>query len=141
MATKVRGTRVCDTNQARQRLQRASEFLDVASLVVDEKDKDASPVYASAAASLAVLAGIAASDAACCSTLGERSRSETHRDAERLLGQIGGGGEAASTDLRELLNLKDKAQYGFLKVNATELKRVMRRAESLVAFAEETLRR
>lgn len=108
MATKVGRTRACDEDQAKQRLQRASEFLDVASLVVEEKDKDASPVYASAAASLAVLAGIAAADAACCRALGERSRSDNHRDAERLLAQIATGGKKAAVDLRELLNLEDE---------------------------------
>jgi hypothetical protein len=92
MATKGAKTRACDEAQAKQRLQRASEFLDVANLIVDEKDKDASPVYASAAASLAVLAGIAAADAACCKALGERSRSDNHRDAEQLLARIGAGG-------------------------------------------------
>lgn len=141
MATKPARTRTCDATQAKQRLQRAVEFLEVAELVVDEKDEDASPVYASAAASLAVLAGVAAADAACCKVLGERSRSENHRDAERLLGQIAAEGEKGAADLRELLNLKDKAQYGFLKLNATELKKVMRRAESLVGFAAEVMRR
>lgn len=62
-------------------MARAREFLEVAELVVDEKDEDASFLYASSAASLAVLAGIAASDAACCKALQERSRSENHRDA------------------------------------------------------------
>jgi hypothetical protein len=56
-------------------MARAREFLEVAELIVDEKDQDASFVYASSAASLAVLAGIAASDAACCKALQERSRS------------------------------------------------------------------
>ena len=78
-------TRPCNAAQAKQRMERAREFLDVAELVVDEKDKDASFVYASSAAALAVLGGIAASDAACCAALGKRSRSEDHRDAEQLL--------------------------------------------------------
>jgi len=40
-----------------------------------------------------------------------------------------------------LLNLKDKAQYGFLKMNVSELRKVMRRAGSLVDFAAEVLSR
>lgn len=77
--------RPCDANQAKQRMARAREFLEVAELVVDERDQGDSFVYASSAAALAVLAGIAASDAACCMALQERSRSESHRDAEQLL--------------------------------------------------------
>lgn len=122
-------------------MDRAREFLEVAELVVDEKDQDASPVYASAAASLAVLAGIAASDAACCKALQERSRSQNHRDAEQLLAQITPGGGKAAGDLRELLNLKDKAQYGFLKLTVAEVRKAMRRATRLVDFAAEVLRR
>jgi HEPN domain-containing protein len=122
-------------------MKRAQEFLAVAEFVVDEKDQDASFVYASSAASLAVLAGIAASDAACCKILQERSRSRSHRDAEQLLSQIMPGGKEAAADLRELLNLKDKAQYGFLKMSVPEVQKVMRRASRLVAFAAEALRR
>jgi HEPN domain-containing protein len=122
-------------------MDRAREFLEVAELVVDEKDQDASFVYASSAASLAVLAGIAASDAACCKALQERSRSENHRDAEQLLAQINPGGKKAAGDLRELLNLKDKAQYGFLKMSVPEVRKVMRRANRLVNFASEVLTR
>jgi hypothetical protein len=138
MATKTR-VRPCDDVQARQRLDRAREFLDVADLVSGEKGKDESPVYASAAASLAILAGIAASDAACCKALRERSRSENHRDAMQLVGRISPGGKQAAGQLRELLDLKDRAQYGFLKLNSTELRKVMRRSNALVSFAEEVL--
>jgi len=122
-------------------MQRAREFLEVAELVVDEKDRDASPVYASSAAALAVLAGIAASDAACCKVLEERSRSDSHRDAEMLLAQITPGGKRAAGDLRELLNLKDKAQYGFLRMSVPEVRKVMRRAGKLINFAAEVLSR
>lgn len=122
-------------------MARAREFLEVAELVVDEKDQDASIVYASSAASLAVLAGIAASDAACCKALRERSRSDSHRDAERLLAEITPGGKAAADDLRELLNLKDKAQYGFLAMSVPEVRKVMRRANRLIDFAAEVLSR
>lgn len=122
-------------------MKRAREFLEVADLVVDEKDQDDSHVYASSAAALAVLAGIAASDAACCKALQERSRSENHRDAEQLLAQIVPGGKKAAGDLRELLNLKDKAQYGFLAMSVPEVRKVMRRANGLVDFAAEVLSR
>lgn len=140
MAAKTR-VRPCDGAQAKQRLERAREFLEVADLVSGEKGGDASPVYASAAASLAILAGIAASDAACCKALHQRSRSENHRDAVELLEQIAPYGKRAARQLRELLDLKDKAQSGFLKLSSAELKKVMRRAEALVSVAEEILLR
>ena len=122
-------------------MARANEFLEVARLVVDEKDQDASSVYASSAAALAVLAGIAASDAACCKDLRKRSRSENHRDAERLLAEIKPGGKEAARDLGELLDLKDKAQYGLLAMSIPEVRTVMRRANRLVDFAAEVLNR
>jgi hypothetical protein len=122
-------------------MARAREFLEVAEFVVDEQDRDASPVYASSAAALAILAGIAASDAACCKQLQQRSRSENHHDAEQLLIEIDPGGRAAARDLRELLNLKDKAQYGFLQLTRPEVRKVMRRANRLVSFATDVLSR
>lgn len=53
---------------------------------MDEADPD--PDWASAAAALAVLAGIDPSDAACCKALGGRWRGQDHHDAEALLEQI-----------------------------------------------------
>jgi hypothetical protein len=128
--------RDCDGAEARRRHARAREFLEVADLVKDERDGDASLVYANAATSLAVLAGIAASDAACCAELQQRSRSQNHHDAEALLGLIAPDGKAAARNLRDLLNLKDKAQYGFLAVSPAEMTSAMRKAEALIDFAE-----
>jgi hypothetical protein len=61
-------TLACGIADARIRLAQARKFLDVAELVAAE-DIQASH---SVAAALAVLAGIAASDAACCAALGRR---------------------------------------------------------------------
>jgi hypothetical protein len=55
------GTQLCSEPQARTRLDHARRFLDVAQLTAGEDD---AKEYSSAAAALAVLAGIAASDAA-----------------------------------------------------------------------------
>lgn len=54
-------TQVCGPADARTRLVSAQSFLEVAQLVDDEAD----PALGSVTASLAVLAGVAASDAAC----------------------------------------------------------------------------
>ena len=51
--------------------------MEVATLIMDEAEPD--PDWANAAAALAVLAGISASDAACCKALGRRSRSQECR--------------------------------------------------------------
>jgi len=40
-----------------------------------------------------------------------------------------------------VLDLKDKAQYGFLRMSVPEVRKVMRRANRLVDFAAEVLRR
>jgi hypothetical protein len=64
-------TQACDREQARIRLTHARAFLDAADLIGDVDDDLAGP---NVAAALAVLAGIAAADAACCLTIGRRSR-------------------------------------------------------------------
>jgi hypothetical protein len=93
------------------------------------------------AASVAILAGIAATDGACCQELGKRSRSENHHDAEVLLEQITPGGKRAASQLRQLIDIKDTAHYGFISISAPQLKRALRQAQHLVEFAEEVLRR
>lgn len=84
--------------------------LEVADLVAGEREL---PESRSVAAALAVLAGIAASDAACCAALGRRARGDDHRQAAALLGEIADGDRAAKT-LLDLLNLKDTAQDGLI---------------------------
>lgn len=132
-------TQRCDPVQASARLQRAERFLEVADLITDEADPD--PDFMSAAAALAVLAGISASDAACCKALGVRSRGESHHDAESLLEQIEPGGRAAAVALRRLINLKDEAHYGFHAVSRASLRQALGQARRLVEFARGVLSR
>jgi len=131
-------TQPCTSADATTRLRHARKFLEVAALVADEGDDIE---YASPAAALAVLAGIAASDAACCKALGQRSRAQDHREAASLLGQVAPGGKPAAKNLSRLLNLKDEAHYGLFDVGGQHLKAALRQASSLVEFAGETLRR
>jgi hypothetical protein len=126
-------TQTCGRPQATTRLAHAQKFLDTAELVATDVESD--EANASVAASLAVLAGIAASDAACCARLGRRSRSQDHHDAERLLSEIVPDGRNAAKDLRRLLDFKDAAQYGVMHMSATELRSALRRARSLLDFA------
>jgi hypothetical protein len=128
---------VCGTREAQAKLRRAEQFMEVATLVKDEPDPD----WASAAAALAVLAGISASDAACCKALGRRSRGEDHHDAEALLEQIEPGGKNAANAMRRLINFKDEAHYGFYNVATQDLKSAFTQADRLIRFAQGVLAR
>jgi hypothetical protein len=132
-------TQPCDADQARAKLQRAEKFLEVAEFITDEVEPNAD--FVSAAAALAVLAGISASDAATCKALGRRSRGESHHDAETLLEQISPGGDDAAKALRRLVNLKDQAHYGFYDVSKKDLAQLTRQATNVLAFAREVLSR
>jgi hypothetical protein len=127
----------CGRAEARTRLAHARKFLEVAQLAAGE---DVAGSF-SVAASLAVLAGIAASDAACCAALGRRSRSQEHHDAERLVTTVQPGGKAAANALRRLLDLKDAAHYGLVDVRRKQVTAALRQADALVDFAASTLRR
>jgi hypothetical protein len=139
MAKKTGRTQACGGPQARERLAQAKSFLEVAELVADESDPNLE--FGGVAASVAVLAGIAAADAACCQVLGKRSRSENHHDAEALLEVITPGGKKAASQLRQLIEIKDTAHYGLISISTAQLKRSLRQATQLVDFADEVLRR
>jgi hypothetical protein len=131
-------TQACSESDAATRLRHARKFIEVAELVAGEGNE---MEYASQAAALAVLAGIAASDAACCKALGRRSRGQDHLLATALVEHVTPGGGRAAKSLNRLLSLKDEAQYGLFDVGGQDLKSALRQANELVAFAEETLRR
>jgi hypothetical protein len=128
----------CSKADATVRLRHATRFLEVAEMVAEEGDD---LDYSSASAALAVLAGIAASDAACCAALGRRARGQDHREAASLVEKIQPGGKKAATSLQRLLSLKDEAHYGFFDVGGQQLKSALRRANDLVDFAQGILRR
>lgn len=134
---RVGRTQACGAAEARAKLSRAKRFLQTADLVKDEADPD----FISVAAALVVLAGIAASDAACCKALGRRSRGQNHHEAEGLLEQIASGGREAANALRRLINLKDEAHYGFYNISRQSLRTSMNQAQRVIDFAQEVLRR
>jgi len=119
----------CNRAQARVRLDQARAFLEVAELVSTEEN-DLANEHVSAA--LAVLAGIAAADAACCATLGQRSRGQDHRQALELVAQAGSDGKTLSRALGRLLDIKDGAHYGMVFVNPQQAKTAIRYATTLV---------
>ena len=127
----------CGETEARERLNDARAQLQLAELT----DRAARAEEIKAAASCAVLAGIAASDAACCKALGQTNRSQNHQDALALLRQVSPGGPDAAKKLGRLLALKDQAQYGFGGISSQKLASAQRQARGLVEFAELTMLR
>jgi hypothetical protein len=134
-------TQDCSAAEAEKRLEHAKQFLFVSELAAENQKQDGGLEYANAAATLAVLAGIAAADAACCKALRRRSRADDHHAAEDLIGEIAPDGKQAASKLRGLIDLKSDAQYGFYNVTASELTRALRQAKALIAFADRVLTR
>lgn len=130
-------TQQCTAADARKRLRDAEAQLALAEVV----GPDGSPAERKAAASCAVMAGIAAADAACCRALGERMRSQDHRDAIVLVRRVTPGGTSAARSLERLLGLKDQAQYGLEDVSGQKLDTAVRQARALIAFAADIVAR
>lgn len=129
-------TQDCNRAQAAVRLAQARAFLDVAELVSGEDDELAND---NVVAALAVLAGIAAADAACCGTVGHRSRGQDHRQAIQLVAKAGSGGKTLSRALGRLLDIKDNAHYGMIYVGPQQAKTALRQAKELVDGAAKLL--
>jgi hypothetical protein len=126
----------CSSEDARNRLERAEAFLAVAELVLGERietNADHDEINLSGvAAALAVLAGIAAADAACCHRLGTRSRGQDHAQAVALVKQVIPHGDGLANDLDRLLDLKDNAHYGVLGVADEETRRAVEWARRML---------
>ena len=119
----------CSPAEGRTRLDQARAFLEVAELVLGETEEGlATPQVAAA---LAVLAGIAASDAACCLRLGQRPRGQDHRQAVELLATVRPGGPDMARDLRRLLEMKDLAHYAATMVSAARAQQAVEWARRL----------
>jgi hypothetical protein len=129
--------RDCTAADARKRLADARMYLEMAEMAATEDNSEAANV----ATGNAVLAGIAAADAACCQNLGESSRGQDHRDAAGFLRRVHPGGEQAAKDFERLIAVKDKAHYGFVHVASSDLKAAIRQAGKLVKFAEAVVER
>jgi hypothetical protein len=86
----------------------ARAYLETAELVANERRQG----FSNVTAGLAVLAGIAASDAICCVRLGRYHRGDDHRRATELLETATPDGRDLAVRLERLLGLKDTAHYG-----------------------------
>jgi hypothetical protein len=86
-----------------------------------------------------VLAGIAASDAACCAQLGMRSRGQDHRQAREVLSKVQPNGMQMARLLEELLSAKDASHYGTILIEHQRAVRLVRQAEHLVRSARRSM--
>lgn len=89
-------------------------------------------------ASSAVLAGIAATDAACAAKLGEIAAG-SHAQATKLLKRVTGSAQSVSA-LSRLLSIKSSSQYAGGSITSRDADDAMERAQRIVAFAEDCLR-
>lgn len=128
----------CGKADAQARFRVAHAYLEVAELVLDERQRDE---FLSVAAGLAVLAGIAASDCISCVRLGVRNRGQDHRGAATLLTQSVPDGRALASQLVRLLDIKDEAHYGVIVVAPRKARDAVRWAQHLVTRAREELER
>jgi hypothetical protein len=128
----------CGKPEARTRLSTAVAYLETAELVLGETARSE---FGNVAAGLAVLAGIAAADAICCSRLGCRHRGDDHRGAAVLLQQSVPDGKRLATALTRLLDVKDAAHYGASLVGPREAGHAIRRARVLVERARDEVER
>ena len=118
--------------ELRQRAGTAREHLQVALERLNYVDGMADPsAEAQVAASNAISAGIAATDAICGTVIGERANDQDHRAAVELLATVKPDGSTLAGKLRRLLKDKSLLQYGGYCTPAVARKAV-RDAQSLV---------
>ena len=127
-------TAPCTPADARARLRKAQSFVTDAELAL-ELDDDPLLDLPGVAAALAVLAGIAAADAASCKALGQRARGQSHQEAVLLVGSVRPHGVQMARDLDRLLQKKDNAHYGVISTTGAEASVMLAWAQRLVAQA------
>ena len=130
MTSKIRE---CDERISAGRLRKALQFRDAAKTIREFADDEAE--VGDAFVTLCIHAGIAAADTICCEALGHHAQGDDHNQAIAELSRVRPGGEELSTDLRALLQMKPRAEYGPIPVTGEQRKRAWRRAERLVEAA------
>lgn len=127
MSPKKITTRAATPGEARGRRKVAEEYLAVARLI-DSEDGAAINVCIG----VAVLAGIAGSDAICGHALGERYSGSDHHAAADLLDRVD---PSLAKRLRDLIDLKGASHYGHGLLTDSDRKKALRSADALVAEA------
>jgi hypothetical protein len=125
-------TRRVTAVQARAYLGKAEEFLVAAS-------ESLQAGHSLAATSLAVHAGISASDAICGARTGQRAAGSDHGQAVALLGQAGREGKDAARLLTRLMPLKNGAEYEPQDVPKASATRAVEQAERIVQIARQVV--
>lgn len=132
MARSKTRTQNCTRRDAQNRLAQAEKFVEVAELVLTDDTSSTNP---GVAASLAVLSGIAASDAACCAKLARRARGQSHEEAVVLLEIVVPGGPEMAKDLGRLLQRKNDSHYGLAFVSPGDANQMVVWAQRLLTMA------
>lgn len=125
--------RKCGDGTAAGRLRKAEQFREAAKTIRDLADDEAD--VGDAFVTLCIHAGIAASDAICCEALGHHVQGDDHNQALAELSKVNPDGKELGNDLRALLQMKSRAEYGPVPVSAEQRKRAWRRTERLVEAA------
>lgn len=131
-------TRAATAEDARTRRRSAIAYLEVAELVLDDEERVEMP---GVAAGLAVLAGVAGSDAICARRLGEIHRGDDHRSAAALLEQATPDGKRLAATFLRLIDIKDEAHYGISVASPRKARDAVRWATQIVARATEEVER
>jgi hypothetical protein len=127
MSPKKLTTKPTQAGEGRGRRQVAQKYLEVA-LLIDSEDGAAINVCVG----VAVLAGIAASDAICAAALGQRYSGHDHEAAAEVLSRVDA---KLGKQLRDLVTMKTTSHYGFGLLSPTQRKAALRCAKALVAEA------
>jgi hypothetical protein len=133
----------CTKADAGVRLRVAEAYLEMADFA---RSDDGPDELLTVSAGLAVLAGIAASDAICCVRLksrhrGDDHRGDDHRGAIDLLRGATPDGDDLARIMARLLDLKDESHYGVVFVAARKSRDAVKWARRLVDRAREELER
>lgn len=120
-------TRSAQQFEALTRRRIAEKYHEVAELAATE-DGTANNV----AIGLAVLAGIAAGDAICIASVGERYSGKDHSAAAHFLRRVD---KTSGDELLTLIELKSVSHYGYEVLGDRQRTRAMRAARSLVLAA------
>ncbi len=135
--TTVRKTVVASRAEARLYLEKAQQFLEEARSAVGSSRHDASMLTA-------IHAGISAADAVAVALAGRRSADPDHQRAIDLLEEIVGSSESVKTHVRQLRMLlakKNVVEYESRQASAKEAADAVERADRVIAWARETVRR
>lgn len=135
--TRIGKTVSASRAEGRLYVEKATQFLVEAQTAIEQSRHDAAMLNA-------IHAAISASDAATSSLAGRRSADPDHQRAVDLLEEVAGGSEeikARVKQMRLLLAKKNVVEYESRRATAKEAKEAVQRAERIVRWADETVRR